>query len=169
MAKKQKFFPKLFKKIEKLDDKLSLGKTLGRTMPAVLLTATAITGSLMYLVSVAEIPESSWSLPLTGDETTISDNFVLLYPEHLSTIYLPDEISLLSINGFLPEGSTVTFYAQSSENLVLELGKAKLGSEDGEYTFTWSEATENTYLLWAEVTDVSGTTVQTSPITVTVK
>lgn len=146
----------LLAKIEKLEKKLDLLNTLGKTMPVIILSSGAILGAIVYLSSVATIPDTTSTLPETGEEATLTEDFVILYPEYYTSVTLPDKVSGLSINGFYSDLTQVTFIAQKQGASAIEIGIGQKGSERGEYTTTWTSATEGRYFLWAEITHESG-------------
>lgn len=159
----------LLAKINRLEKKLDLLNTLGKTMPVVIISAGSILGSLVYLSSVATFPENTSQLPQTGEETQITEDFIILYPEYYSEITLPDEVIGLSINGFYTTGEKVTFYAQKSGEENIEIGSGEKDLEDGEYKTIWENAASGTYTLWAEIETLNGTKTCSTSISVNVK
>jgi len=156
----------LLAKIERLERKLDLLNTLSKTMPVIIISTGAILGSLIYLLSVATIPETSSQLPTTGEELTITNDFVILYPEYYSSISLPDEAIGLAINGFYADSTEVKFFAQKQGEDIIEIGKAQKGSDAGEYKATWESTDAGRYFLWAKISEEDGTEYKSTSIIV---
>lgn len=155
----------LLAKIDKIEKKLNLLSTMGKTMPVIVLSTGAILGSLIYLLSVATVPETS-QLPATGEEENITNNFVMLYPENYSATTLPDDVIGLSLEGFYDELTQVTFHAQKAGDEIIDIGVGEKGSETGEYKTTWQNAPRGKYYIWAKITHESGLEYKSASVVV---
>jgi hypothetical protein len=158
----------LLAKIDKIDRKLNLFSTLGKTMPAIVLSSGAILGALVYLISIATVPDTTTELPATGGEIEVTNDFVILYPENYSSTSLPDEVKGLSLNGFYDDLTRVTFLAQKYGGDEIEIGEGTKGSEAGEYTTTWASADAGKYYVWAKITKESGLEYKSASVIVNI-
>lgn len=150
-----------------MEKKLDLFNVLDKSMPAVLLSSIAILGSIIYLSSVATIPDTTIELPKTGEEIPITEDFVFIYPELYSTISPPDQVSGLYVGS--ETIIQVEIFTQKSGESPVSLGLAKTGTEKGEYIATWESAETGTYYLWAEVTYEDLSLASASPIVILVE
>ena len=155
----------LLSKIERLDKKLDLFNILGRAMPAVILSSGSILGTIVFLLSVATVPEVT-SLPETGEETSITEDFVILYPENYTYTTLPDDVVGLSTEGFYDDLTRVVFFAQKEDGKIVEIGEGQKGSENGEYRTVWSDTTAGKYYLWAKIIYESGVEYKSTSVIV---
>lgn len=143
----------LLAKIERIEEKLNLLSVMGKSMPVIILTTIAILGSVTYLLTVSEVPQTDQlqgELPQTGSYEKTED-FVLLYPEQGAEITLPDKVKGLSLDGFYADNTVVTFFAQKKSGSTFTLGTAQKGYEPGEYKINWQAAPEGEYFLWATI------------------
>ncbi|MBU0975552.1 MAG: hypothetical protein ABIE03_06705 [Patescibacteria group bacterium] len=160
-TKKEKSIGGLLERIARIEKKLDIINSLSKTMPIVVISTGMLLGSLLYLSSVAFIPNSSFELPQTGDEKTITEDFVLIYPEQYSTITLPDEVVGLSLESFYSKDTKVAFYVKNSSGETFEIGLGEKGTEDGEYKTYWSKYAAGRYEMWVEITHPDGTVEKT--------
>lgn len=166
---KKKSIEGLLAKIEKIEKKLDLLNVLGRTMPVVIISVCALVGSLIYISSVATWPTVDFSLPQTGEDITITNEFFMIYPENYSSIALPDEIIGLSTKGFYTNGEIVVFLAQKSGGEILEIGEGYRGLEKGEYKTSWAKVPQGRYSVWAEVVNTDGTRTRSASVTIDIQ
>ncbi|MDD3648161.1 MAG: hypothetical protein PHS44_06730 [Candidatus Dojkabacteria bacterium] len=168
-SKEKKSISGLLERIARIEKKLDILNSLSKTMPVVVIGTAVLLGSLLYLSSVAFIPDSTFTLPQTGEETTITKDFILIYPEQYSTITLPDEVVGLSLNGFYPKDTEVTFVVKNSLEETFEIGLGEKGTEEGEYKTYWSKYAAGKYDVWVEITQPDGTKEKTETVTVDAK
>ncbi|MFC1780510.1 hypothetical protein ACFLY9_02350 [Patescibacteria group bacterium] len=167
VRKEKKSISGLLAKIERLEKKLDILNTMGKTVPVMILSIGAILGSVVFLSSVAQYPETTFNLPETGEEVT--EDFIMLYPEHYSSLTLPDEVIGLSLNGFYTNNEVIKFFAQKTGEEKVEISIASKESESGEYKADWESATAGSYTIWAEIESLEGSVVQSESIVVEIK
>jgi hypothetical protein len=165
--KEKKSISGLLAKIERLEKKLDILNTMGKIVPVMILSIGAILGSVVFLSSVAQYPETTFNLPETGEEVT--EDFIMLYPEHYSSLTLPDEVIGLSLDDFYTNEEVVRFYAQKSGEEKIEIGTAEQGNETGEYKTNWESATTGSYTVWSEIESLDGSIVRSESVVVEVK
>lgn len=169
VKKQNKSIGGLLERIARIEKKLDIINGMSKTMPVVVMGTAVLLGSLLYLNSVATIPEDEFSLPQTGSEETITEDFVIIYPEPYSSFSLPDEVIGLSTTGFYPKDTSVTFYVKNSSGEIFDIGSATKGDEEGEYRTTWPKYESGRYEMWVEIMDKNDSIQKTETIIVEVK
>lgn len=155
--------------LERIDKKLNLFNTMNKTMPAMLLATAAILTAVVYVNRVAYIPDTQITLPQTGEDSTVTQEFIILYPEYRSTITLPDTLVGLALNGFYTDNTAIEFFVQSEQGVTTSLGIASKGSVEGEYFVKWNGAESGSYTLWAELLKPGETSIQSPTVGFNVK